>query len=283
MQALKTGIVDVGGGLRDIYAAGVLDRCMDMGLTFSLGIGVSAGSANLASFLAEQPRRNFKFYTEYSQRREYMGATNFMRRRSYIDLDYVYSTLSNSDGEYPLDYPAIAENPMELYVVAEEAETGKATYFTKADMSQDHYDIFKASSAIPVACEPYPVNGKLYYDGALADPVPVEKAFELGCDRVVVILSRPADLPRESGRDARLADLIRKRYPQAAIHLMQRAAKYNRSVELAKELQERGRVLIVAPDDTCGVDTLSRDPEAMVKLYHKGYRDASAILWFLLG
>ncbi len=43
------GIVDVGGGLRGIYAAGVLDRCMEHGIQFDLGIGVSAGSANLAS------------------------------------------------------------------------------------------------------------------------------------------------------------------------------------------------------------------------------------------
>lgn len=42
---MKTGIVDVGGGLRGIYAAGVLDYCMDKGIRFDLGIGVSAGSA----------------------------------------------------------------------------------------------------------------------------------------------------------------------------------------------------------------------------------------------
>ena len=40
---MKTGIVDVGGGLRGIYAAGVLDYCIDQGTSFDLGIGVSAG------------------------------------------------------------------------------------------------------------------------------------------------------------------------------------------------------------------------------------------------
>ena len=39
---MKTGIVDVGGGLRGIYAAGVVDYCMDQGIHFDLGIGVSA-------------------------------------------------------------------------------------------------------------------------------------------------------------------------------------------------------------------------------------------------
>lgn len=31
---MKTGIIDVGGGLRGIYGAGVLDRCMEEGVQF---------------------------------------------------------------------------------------------------------------------------------------------------------------------------------------------------------------------------------------------------------
>lgn len=51
---MKTAVVDVGGGMRGIYAAGVLDYCLDQGITFDLGIGVSAGSANISSFVAGQ-------------------------------------------------------------------------------------------------------------------------------------------------------------------------------------------------------------------------------------
>ena len=65
---MKTGIIDVGGGLRGIYAAGVLYYCMEHGIRFDVGIGVSAGSANLASYAAGQIRRNYKFYTEYAFR-----------------------------------------------------------------------------------------------------------------------------------------------------------------------------------------------------------------------
>ena len=42
---MRTAVVDVGGGLRGIYAAGVLDRCMEDKVYFDVGIGVSAGSA----------------------------------------------------------------------------------------------------------------------------------------------------------------------------------------------------------------------------------------------
>jgi len=126
---IKTGVVDVGGGLRGAYAAGVLDWCMDNGIEFDVGVGVSAGSANIASYMARQPRRNLRFYTEFPRRREYMGVYNFMRRHSFLNLDYIYSTLSDSDGERPLDYPMMRSSRMEYYAVATNANNGKARYF----------------------------------------------------------------------------------------------------------------------------------------------------------
>lgn len=68
-----TGVVDVGGGLRGIYGAGVFDYC----------IGVSAGSANIASYVAGQRDRNYKFYTEYTFRSQYMSIKLYSHRLLY--------------------------------------------------------------------------------------------------------------------------------------------------------------------------------------------------------
>lgn len=278
---MKTGIVDVGGGLRGIYAAGVLDYCMDHGIRFDLGIGVSAGSANLASYCACQRGRNYKFFTEYAFRRQYMSIGNFIFKHSFIDMDYVFGTLCRSDGEYPLDYPAMRDNPMEFYVVATDARTGQVKYFDKGDMRQDDYTILKASSAIPLVCKPYEAHGVPYYDGALGDPVPVEKAFQLGCDRVVVILTKPEQELRTSGKDEKIATRIRKKYPASAEKLCMRAQRYNESVALAQEYAKQGKVLIVSPDDTCGVDTLTKNKESLHQLYEKGCRDGQKVAKFL--
>ncbi len=278
---MKTGVVDVGGGFRGIYACGVLDYCLDQKIRFDLGIGVSAGSANLASFLAGQRGRNFTFYTEYGLRKQYASVGNFLRKRSFIDMDYVYGTLSNRDGENPLDYAALRDNPMDFLVVATDAVTGDATYFGKRDIRQDDYDVFKASSSIPFVCQPYFVNGTPYYDGALGDPVPVEKAFACGCDRVVLLLTKPENVIRTSEQDEKLAARIRGKYPRAAENLRQRANRYNVGVALAQEYARQGKALIVAPDDTCGVRTLSRKADDMKRLYAKGYADGKKIKAFL--
>lgn len=278
---MKVGVIDVGGGYRGIYAAGVFDYCMDEHIQFDLGIGVSAGSANLISYAAGQRGRNLRFYTEYGIRKEYAGARNFLTKKTFIDLDYAYSTLSNSDGEYPLDYPAFARNPMEFYVVTTNARTGKVRYFDKSDVAQDDYDAMKASCAIPFVCGPYNVAGEAYFDGALSDPVPVKKAIELGCDKIVLLLTKPEDFIRTGHDDERIARLIHRQYPEAAESLRLHAQRYNEGVALAKEYAAKGDAIIVAPDDTCGVTTLTRDPKLLEKLYHKGYSDGYKIKDFL--
>lgn len=278
---MKTGVIDVGGGLRGIYAAGIFDFCLDENIQFDFGIGISAGSANLTSYIAGQKKRNYAFYTEYPFRKEYMSLRNILLKKAYLDLDYVYGTLSNANGENPLDYPSILRSPIELFVVATNAETGEAKYFDKSDLRQDDYSILKASSAIPFICRPYQVAGVPYYDGALSDTVPIEKAFSCGCDKVVLILTKPKDVLRSSGKDGMLAARIQKKYPVSAERLRHRAEQYNRGVALAKEYEARGKVLILAPDDTCGVDTLTKNRDALRQLYEKGYRDAKAIFAFL--
>lgn len=66
---MKTALIDVGGGLRGVYAAGVLDYCLDEKIAFDLCIGISAGSANVAAYLAGQRGRNYRYYTQYPFRR----------------------------------------------------------------------------------------------------------------------------------------------------------------------------------------------------------------------
>ncbi|MBQ2829148.1 MAG: patatin family protein [Clostridia bacterium] len=274
-------VIDAGGGLRGIYTAGVFDRCLDDDIYFDLCIGVSAGSANISTFLSKQKLRTYRFYHDYSQRKEYMSLGNFIRKGSYLDLDYIYSVLTNSDGEDPIDYPQLAKYEGQLLIAATEAETGEAHYFTKDDLSQDNYKVFCASSAIPFVCKPVEINGKKYMDGGVAVPVPLEKALEMGADKIVFALSKPKNFRRSSSRNDIIAKLIRRKYPEAARVLLESNAEYDRLVDKAIELEKEGRVLIVSPDDTCGVDTLTKDKEKLHLLYEKGYRDAEKIKEFL--
>lgn len=278
---MKIGIIDVGGGFRDIYGAGVLDVCMEQGIQFDYCIGISAGSANLASYLSHQPGRSYTFYMEYVFRKEYASPENWLKTRNYVDLDYIYGTLSNSDGENPVDYEALEKNPAEFLVGACNALTGEPVYFDKSFLRKDHYDIFKASCALPVFCKPYMIGEMPCLDGGISDPIPVDRALADGCDKVVLILTRPVSQPREAKKDRVIADLLSRSYPKAGECMRMRYRTYNDGVAHAQTLQAQGKVLIIAPDDICGLSTLTKDREKLQRMYDKGVRDAQAIPAFL--
>lgn len=275
------GIVDVGGGERGVYGAGVLDQCLDQGISFDYCIGVSAGAANLVSYLAGQKGRNFAFYTSYSFRPQYMGPGVVLKKGEYADLDYIYGELSEPGGEYPLDFQAAVDSGKEFIVVATSAETGLPVYFTFDDMAVDDLCAIKASSALPIVCKPYPVHGQPCYDGGLSNPIPVLKAFEAGCEKVVLILTRPRSFRRDGTDDAKVAALIRPKYPHIAEALMNRAGLYNLQLDLAEKFAREGKVLIVAPDSIGDMKTLTKDKAAIEELYAKGYKDALAISDFI--
>ena len=278
---MKTGIIDVGGGFRDIYGAGVRDYCLDRGIGFDYALGVSAGTANLASFLAGQRGRNYKFYMEYGFRKEYASLENFLKHRSYVDLDYAYGTLSNEDGECPFDFDAFFANPTPFMAVACDADTGEPIYYDKSRVRKNDLDPLKASSALPVFCKPYVVDGVPGLDGGIVDPIPLGRAFADGCERVVLILTRPVAEPRVQKKDVMPARLLARRYPRAAERILSRWQVYNDGVALAQRYASEGRVLIVAPDDVCGLSTLARSHEKLEQMYAKGYRDAEAIEAFM--
>lgn len=276
-----TAIIDVGGGFRAIFGAGVLDRCLEEGIAFDHCYGVSAGSANLTSFLAHQHGRNHTFYTQYAFRKEYASVNSFIHNHNFANLDYVYGTLSNHDGENPLDYEAFAANPAQFTVVACDARDGSTKYFAKNDMHYDDYDILKASSAVPVACQPYVIDGVPYFDGGIADPVPVQKAIDDGCDRIVLVLTRPKDVIREQHKDVAPARILRRSHPKAAERLLERYATYNTEVAAAKQYEAEGKVLILAPEELYGLSTLSKTYEGLERMYRAGYGQAGRIADFL--
>ena len=138
---MKIGVIDVGGGMRASYGAGVFDWCMDNGIHFDYCAGVSAGSANVVSYLAGQRGRNYVFYTEYDMRDECMSFGNYVRTGNFVDLEYAYGELSNEGGEYPLDFRASLENPAEFKIVATSALTGKPQDGHEAGRLRSHKGI----------------------------------------------------------------------------------------------------------------------------------------------
>ncbi len=276
------GIIDVGGGMRGSFTAGIYDYILDQGVQpFDYLIGVSAGSGNMVSYLAGQRGRNIRFYLDYAFRREYMSMHNMLRTGSYINLDYPYTFLSGPGGEDPVDLEAFNASAARYEAVVTDAATGNPVYYDKALLRDGNFDPIKASCAVPGACQPYPVQGRPGFDGGIADPVPYKRALEQGCDRIVLLLTRPADYLRPPLEHQEVLEKALRRWPNAYGALLRRAVRYNRDVDAVKAMEKEGRALVVAPADITGMSTLTRDKELVEGLYRMGYDQGKKIMDFV--
>ena len=255
------------------YSAGVLDKFLDGGVRFDYCIGVSAGSANTASFLGGQRGRNLRFYVDHIHEPDYFGARSLLRTGDLFGLHYIYATLSNSDGRDPLNYQGVMENPAEFVIVATDARTGRPVYFHKEDMRQDDYRIIMASCAIPAISRPVRIGDARYYDGGVSDSIPVDRALADGCDRLVIILSKNRDFIKQPERHRLFYRTMCRRYPNIIRDLDTRHLSYRKSMQRMFDLEAEGKAFVFAPSRHLAMSTYAMNEEENLQLYQLGVQD----------
>lgn len=269
----KTGLMLEGGGMKCAYSAGVLDAFLKNGITFDYVVGVSAGSANGASYLAGQYGRNKRFYTDHVKEPEYFGFRNFIRGNDMFNLKYIYATLSNEGGADYLDYDAFLSNPAEYEAVATNALNGRATYFSKGNMQRNNYVEIMASSAIPAICKPVMIGGVPYYDGGISDALPYRRAFEKGCEKVVCILSKSRDYIRKPDKFRQVYSLLCRKYPKVIEAIDKRYLNYGKQQKKMYELEKAGKLFIFSVESDIEIGTYTMKPELNEQIYQLGLAD----------
>lgn len=271
-----TGLIDVGGGMKCAYSAGLYDYFMDNGIEFDYYLGVSAGSMNLLSYIAGERGRNIKIYRSSAEGNEYLGLSNFLQNGAYMNYEKVGEDFYSEDGFDAFDFSAFYSSEKPFVVSATEAESGRTVYFDRSHMTdrKSILDVMSASCCIPVVSKPIIIDEKAYFDGGLAEPIPFRKAFDDGCDKIVVVLSAPADQKREKLPGANIiGPAILRDYPQINDVIEDRHVIYNYMIRCIKEYEQQGRALLLSPEDIPGAFTLVKDIEIIDKLYDNGYRD----------
>lgn len=269
----KIGLVVEGGGQKGAYSAGILDEMLKKNMTFDYTIGVSAGAANLTSFVAGQFKRNYRFYRYHSTDSNYMGVKCFVRNGSLFNLHYIYGTLSNNTGKDPVDYEHFKNNPTIFKIVTTDAETGKPVYKDKNEMKPNRYNLLMASSAVPVFCKPEKIENKLYFDGGVSDSIPVQRALDDGCDKLVILLSRVKGYVKEPEKHRRIYKRLLKKYPKIIKCIDNRHIMYMKELRFAEKLEKEGRAVIIRPSQQIDVNTFSDASDSIESLYHLGISD----------
>jgi predicted patatin/cPLA2 family phospholipase len=267
---MKTGIVLEGGALRTIFSSGVCDAFLDADLMPDYVIGVSAGIAYGVSYISRQKRRNLQIVANYACDKRYMSLRNLINpnNRSYFGLKFTYDRIPNE--LIPFDYDAFAAYPGTVEAVVTNLNTGTADYLA-VPRRDDRFVLLQATCAMPILFPVFWIGGQPYLDGGCADPIPYQRAFDCGCGRVVVVLTRERSYLRGEERIQKLIDRRYRKYPKFLDTMHRRADSYNACRRKLFELEREGRVLVIAPASTEGFSRTERDLEKIRALWQDGY------------
>lgn len=263
-----------GGSLRIVFTAGVLDTLMEHDIRLSYVNGVSAGTMAGMNYISGQKGRMLRINKEYLHDKRYMGFKSLVKSRLIFNFDFVFGELSNE--LVPFNYEAFYGSPQRFEVVATRCRTGKPEFFDKSSCPE-MIQAVRASSSIPMLSRMVKVNHRNYLDGGVSLPIAYQRAFELGYEKVVLVLTR-----HRGYRKKEIGALTEKAYeryfkplPQLRKSLCQVPERYNRMQEEIDRLKEEGRIFVIRPEFPVEVSRFERDVRKLEELYDEGVRIAN--------
>lgn len=244
-MASKTGLILEGGAIRGIFTAGVLDCMIDKGVEFPYVSGVSVGVSNASGFMSRQKGRSKKVLT-HENTKTFYGLPNLLRTGKMVDLDacIIKYALEN----FPYDFETYHKSNALWEVVVVNCMTGQPEYISEFKDDMETLEFCKASCSLPFICKPVSLRGNMYLDGSLADSLPVARALEQGCEKIVLVLTKAEMHEATDYRKFKpLIKMIYGKYPKLVDTILSRKEKYIEQMALIEELEKQGRVMIIKP------------------------------------
>lgn len=265
------GIVLEGGAMRGIYTAGVLDVFLEKGISAGMVMGVSAGAVHGCSFVSGQHGRSIRYYRKYCRDPRFMSFRSLLTTGDVVGEQFCYRDIP--DRLDPFDHDAFETSPTQFYVVCSDLETGEAVYLPCPTLRGEAIDAVRASASMPFLSRVVTAGGRLLLDGGVCDSIPAAAALRLGCEKVVVVLTRPEGYQkRPSG--PWMAKLRYREYPHFIRALEQRHRQYNGTLANLRRLEAEGRALVIRPSRDLGVKRMEKDLRKVQAQYDLGRMDA---------
>lgn len=265
-----TGLIVEGGASRTYYAVGVMDAMMEAGIPVDYLGGASAGISNAMNYASGQVGRGIKIGMTYVPKKEYSGFRHMLnpRNRSLYNIDYVFRKIP--DELVPYDYDKFSEYKGYAEAAVTNMETGEAEYI-KIQNSRNGWNVLVASCSLPIMFPAAVIDGTKYMDGGIADSVPFKRAMDVGCDKIIVILSRERSYVKKRGKGEELSSRIFRKYPQFSRALRDRSLMYNSQRKELFELEKSGKAFVIAPNDTKNWKRTENNGDKIKEMYDEGY------------
>jgi len=211
----RIGLALSSGGARSLAHIGVIQVLEENGIEFDVVAGCSMGAYIGAVWAYGKDGITMERLAREVEHR--WGLFELidpfiLPRQGFLRGEKVKRRLKKSIGDVHF-----SELVRPLRVVATNLATLERAVFSCGEVA----DAVHASSAIPGACVPVKLDGELYIDGGIADPLPVDVLEEMGIERIIAVntIPTPAYLRRRVEMEREMEARRRRRSNKLKVFL----------------------------------------------------------------
>ncbi len=258
--------------MRGLFTAGVMDVLMEYGAEFDAIVGVSAGAAFGVNYKSKQIGRVIRYNKRFANDKRYCSVQSLLNTGNLFNAMFCYHTVPNELDKFDRERYNADKTP--FYVVCTDAETGEPVYHLLDRANDWGFEWIRASASMPLVSKPVKIDGKYYLDGGMSDSIPIEFMIVGGCEKNVVVLTRPRDYVKEKASMLPLMKLSLRKYPYTYDAILHRHIIYNDSRARVFQEEKLGNAVVICPKEKLPIDRVEHDPEVMEKVYQLGRQAA---------
>ncbi|MCG6938345.1 MAG: patatin family protein [Gammaproteobacteria bacterium] len=252
----KTALVVEGGTFRSVFSSGVLDGFIGRQFNpFDFSIGVSAGAANLAFYIAGKRGKSYQIFIDLINSNKFISCRRFIKGGHLLDLDWLFACYLDNE---MLDQGKAFSTSLPLYVCVTDANSGKAEYIIAT--KNNFKPLVKASMALPLIYRKFPqLDGREMTDGGVADSIPVLQAIQFGATKIIVIRARHESYLK---KDTIIHKFIRwktRNHPALVQTMRQRVQHHSNTIDLIRNPPQDIQIIEVCPPEDFDIGRFSRD------------------------
>ncbi|MBE7412571.1 MAG: patatin-like phospholipase family protein [Leptospiraceae bacterium] len=269
MKNKKKALIVEGGGMKGTFAGGALAIMSNIHPShhFDIVVGVSSGSCSAAYYVTHGVKDTSKIFNNLNVwRHELSGKKlinflNPLKGKTFLNQEYLVDFLFGE--KYPLPLENLDQKKaVPFYIVVSNMKTMLPEYIRIT--SKNILSVLKAATAVPIATKgKHTLGDKVYSDGALLDPIPIEPVLDAGYKDITVVLNNP--IYHKAKKYSKWLSNLSFPGNKQAIWAMQNYhhVRYNRAMEILNNPPKDVTIKVIAPDEKLPTGLLVTDTKKL--------------------
>lgn len=269
---MNIGLVLEGGGLRGCYTAGVLTWLIDQGIEADTVVGISSGALLGSYYMLKDKNALYAIGVTYASDPKNIGLQPLLHEGTPVGYHFLFDVVLKKILKYDFRDLKAVNRTFEFGVYSLKLQK---TIWKNQHTMDENLKYMLAACTLPLAGRSVKIDGVKYLDGGITTMIPIGHAQEVGATKFLVVVTKdPGFVRKPNGKVTQcLLDMLYFNYSKLLKDFRARTQIYYDEMNQVRELQQKGKAILLQPTRDCGVKRFSGTMAQMEVMFNLAQED----------